>query len=107
MIAAALFASTFLAVFALGFQSQNVNQGHYLAAALTSVLISTGHIALYRFMPEADAVQLIAYYAGGITGITASMWVHRRTLGRKQAEAQRAFEQRVVDRFIDAGRRDP
>jgi uncharacterized BrkB/YihY/UPF0761 family membrane protein len=86
VIALALFASTFIAVFALGFQSQNVNQGHYLAAALTSLAISTGHIALYRFMPEADPLQLAAYYAGGALGIVASMWVHRRTLGRKRVK---------------------
>ena len=83
MIALTIFASTFVAVFALGFQSQNVNQGHYLAAAMTSVLISSGHLALYRFMPDPDALQILGYYAGGITGITASMWVHRRTLGRR------------------------
>ena len=81
----AIFGSTFLAVFALGFQSQNVNQGHYLAAAFTSVAISLGHIALYRYMPEATPLQLLAYFAGGILGILTSMLVHRRTLGKKQA----------------------
>ena len=83
MIELAIFGSTWLAVFALGFQSQNVNQGHYLAAALTSILISAGHVALYRFMPDASALQLVAYFAGGVTGILAAMYVHRRTLGRK------------------------
>lgn len=77
MIELAIFGSTFLSVFALGLQSLNVNQGHYLAAALTSMLISTGHVALYRYMPEASLSHLAAYYAGGITGITSSMWFHR------------------------------
>ena len=84
MIELAIFASTFVAVFALGFQSQNVNQGHYLAAALTSIVISAGHVALYRFMPDASPLQLLAYFAGGICGILAAMYVHRRTLGRKR-----------------------
>lgn len=78
MIELAIFGSTFLSVFALGLQSLNVNQGHYMAAGLTSFAISTGHIALYRYMPEASLGHLAAYYAGGITGITSSMWFHRR-----------------------------
>jgi hypothetical protein len=78
VIELAIFASTFLSVFALGLQSLNVNQGHYLAAALTSVLISTGHVALYKYMPEAQLEQLAAYYTGAIAGILSSMWFHRR-----------------------------
>jgi len=93
VIELAIFASTFLSVFALGLQSLNVNQGHYLAAGLTSFAISTGHIALYRFMPEATLGHLAAYYAGGILGITSSMWFHRRfklwwTAWRLQREAR-------------------
>lgn len=79
-----LFASTFVAVFALGFQSQNVNQGHYLAAAITSLFIGVSSIFLYKFMPEANAPQLAAYLAGGVAGIVSSMYIHRRTLGRKR-----------------------
>lgn len=71
------FASTFVAVFALGLQSLNVNQGHYLAAAATSLAIGAGHIALYKFMPGANVVDIIAYLAGGVIGIVSSMWFHR------------------------------
>ena len=72
------FASTFIAVFALGLQSLNVNQGHYWAAAGTSLLIGGGHIALYKFMPGANAGDVVGYLAGGVSGITSSMWFHRR-----------------------------
>lgn len=71
------FGATFVSVFALGVQSQNVNQGHYLAAAVTSLFISAGHIGLYKYMPAADGLEVLGYAAGGITGITASMWFHR------------------------------
>ncbi len=37
-----LFLSTFLAVFAPGFQSLNVNNGHYMAAFITSFAIRRG-----------------------------------------------------------------
>ena len=74
---ALIFAATFLSVFTLGLQSLNVNQGHYLAAAVTSFFIGVGHTALYKFMPDAGGAQFAAYSIGGITGITSSMWFHR------------------------------
>lgn len=74
------FASTFVAVFALGLQSLNVNQGHYWAAAGTSLMIGTSTIALYKFIPGANwiSAETICYLAGGVSGITSSMWFHRR-----------------------------
>ena len=100
MIELLLFGSTFIAVFSLGLQSLNVNQGHYLAAAGTSVLISSGHILLYRYMPEARAAEVLAYYAGGVLGITSSMWVHARTLGKKRRHDQAALEKRIADAVL-------
>lgn len=79
-----LFASVFASVFALGFQSQNVNQGHYTSAFITSFFIGAGHLALYRLMPEASLSETVAYLMGGPFGIVASMIVHRRTLGKKR-----------------------
>ena len=72
------FAATFVSVFALGLQSLNVNQGHYWAAAGTSLLIGAGHIALYKYMPSANGLELVAYLTGGVMGITFSMWFHHR-----------------------------
>lgn len=81
----ALFASCFVSVFALGFQSQNVNQGHYVAAFMTSFAIGGGHLLLYRLMPEANTSEIVAYLMGGPFGITASMYVHRRWMARRPA----------------------
>lgn len=77
-----LFASTFVTVFALGFQSQNVNQGHYWAAAVTSLFIGGASLVLYKVLPEASVAQCAAYLVGGATGITSSMWAHRRWFSR-------------------------
>ena len=77
-----LFLSCAASVFALGFQSQNVNQGHYLAAAITSLAIGIGHLALYRLMPGAGITEIAAFLLGGPIGITTSMWAHRHTLGK-------------------------
>lgn len=82
---ALIFASVVVSVFALGFQSQNVNQGHYVAAALTSFAIGGGSLALYKYMPDSSPTEIAAYLIGGPIGIVLSMWAHRRTLGRRRA----------------------
>lgn len=92
------FVSTFVSVFALGLQSLNVNQGHYWAAAGTSLLIGGGHIALYKFMPGADALAIAGYLAGGISGITSSMWFHRRVRTWWADRKRRVDEHAEVDR---------
>lgn len=78
-----LFASTFALVFALGFQSLNVNGGHYTAAACTSFAIGISNVVLYKLVPSATATEIVAYLAGGPLGIVASMYVHQRTIGRR------------------------
>lgn len=77
-----LFAGTFVTVFALGFQSLNVNAGHY-RAALTSFAIGSGNLLILKLVPSGDTAAIAAYLAAGPLAIVASMWVHRRTLGRK------------------------
>lgn len=85
MTALILFVSTFVAVFALGFQSLNVNQGHYRAAALTSFAIGGGNLMILKMVPAGDLYAMAAYLTAGPLAIMASMWVHRRTLGRKRS----------------------
>ena len=82
MSALILFASSFLLVFALGSQSLNVNGGHYKAAAITSLGIGAGQMLLYKLAPGAGWIEIFAFLAGGPLGITASMYVHKRTIGR-------------------------
>ncbi|PYJ07643.1 MAG: hypothetical protein DMF06_15030 [Verrucomicrobia bacterium] len=81
-----IFLSTFVSVFALGFQSLNVNSGRYLAAIFTSFMIGAGHLCLYRYLPEASLSQNLAYLIGGPFGIVSSMWAHRRVFARVRAE---------------------
>ncbi len=79
-----LFAATFASVFALGFQSQNVNQGHYFWAGVTSLVIGGSTMWLYKYMPDASVLGQFAYLAGGVAGILASMVAHRRWLGPRK-----------------------
>jgi hypothetical protein len=99
-----VFAGTWLSVFTLGLQSLNVNQGHYLAAAITSIGIGTGHIILYKYMPGADALEIAAYLLAGISGITFSMWFHRRAKDWLSLRIARSRARRVVDEHADVGR---
>ncbi len=73
-----LFCSTFALVFALGFQSLNVNGGHYLLAFMTSFAIGASNLVLFKMVPDADVSEMIAYLSGGPFGIVASMLAHRR-----------------------------
>jgi len=87
-----LFAATFCVVFALGLQSLNVNGGHRLAAALTSFLIGTSQLYLFKVLPgPTDALQVACYLLGGPLGIVCSMvahpWLMARLLKRPASSA--------------------
>lgn len=78
MSALYLLASTFGLVFALGLQSQLVNNGHYVSAFLNSLLIGSCNLVLFKLAPNASGFEVAAYLAGGPFGIVASMLVYRR-----------------------------
>lgn len=82
MTALALLASTFALVFALGLQSQLVNNGHYASAFCNSLLIGGCNLVLFKLAPNATGLEIAAYLAGGPFGIVASMafyrWIKRQ-----------------------------
>lgn len=71
-----LFASTFALVFLLGVQQLNVQHGHPVAAAATSLFIGISQLALYKLAPDAGGVEIAAYLAGGPIAIVCAMKVH-------------------------------
>lgn len=71
-----LFCSTYILVFALGLQSLNVNNGHFVLAALTSFVVGSGQMVLYKLAPDASWAEIAAYLCGGPLGIMTSMKVH-------------------------------
>lgn len=78
MTALLIFCSTFILVFALGFQSLNVNNGHYRMAFLTSFAIATSNLVLYKTVPDANWLEIGAYLTAGPFAIVASMLAHKR-----------------------------
>lgn len=76
MTALLIFGSTFVLVFALGFQSLNVNKGHRWAAFYTSFAIAASNLILFKTVPQAGAFEIGAYLLAGPFAIVASMAVH-------------------------------
>lgn len=73
-----VFFATYITVFALGFQSRNVNTHQYWAAAFTSVAIGLTHLVLYRILPEGNTSTMVAFIVAGPLAITSSMYAHAR-----------------------------
>lgn len=86
-----IFVAGFIAVFALGFQSRNVNSGKVKSAAVTSFLIalSQGTI-IVQLAHMADWPSKIVYGLSGSCGIVCAMLTHDRLyrmLDRRKASS--------------------
>jgi hypothetical protein len=86
MNALALFASTFVLVFALSLQTLNVVGRHYIASFLTSLLIGAGNLVLFKLAPDASSLEIGAYLLGGAFGVVALIWAYpwlARLIGKR------------------------
>ncbi|MES2494618.1 MAG: hypothetical protein V4618_00760 [Pseudomonadota bacterium] len=75
---------SFVQVFALGFQSRNVNHGNYGWAAATSFFIGLSQAAVWRRVtsPEAGELEALVYACSGSLAIVCAMYVHQRFIHR-------------------------
>jgi hypothetical protein len=81
-----IFVAGFLSVFALGFQSRNVNHGNYGWAAGTSFLIGLSQANLWgALLKDLSWLPQLVYAFAGCLGITSSMYVHRRWIVKAPA----------------------
>lgn len=76
-----IFAVQLAYVFLLGFQSRNVRDGQYLAAAMTSTCLGMSGIYVQPMLVKAAIINpspfvLVAYVAAGPIGICSAMWIH-------------------------------
>lgn len=77
MSALALFVSSFVVVFALGFQQLNVQHHLMRSAVATSVVIGLASLVQFKVLPGPTSVlDVLAWLAGGATGIVAAMKTH-------------------------------
>ena len=76
--------ASFAQVFALGFQSRNVNSGHYAWAAGTAFLIGLRQGAVWHQMmrPGGGIAEALVYSGSGAVAIVASMAVHQRFIAK-------------------------
>lgn len=81
-----IFLAGFVSVFAMGFQSRNVNSGNYVGAGLTSMFvgITSAHLWAIIVDPAMGAMAGVIYGLSGALGITSSMYVHERFMNDKQ-----------------------
>ena len=77
-----LFGAGFASVFLLGFQSRNVNAGHYGWAASTSVLIAVAQASVIVRLARSTWLETGVYAVAGVAGIVSSMWIHERFIAR-------------------------
>jgi hypothetical protein len=82
MTALYLLLSTYALVFALGLQSQLVNNGHFAAAFFNSLGIGACNLVLFKLAPDASGIEIAAYLLGGPFGIISSMIVYRHPYTR-------------------------
>lgn len=78
-------AVSFIQVFALGFQSRNVNNGDYAWAAGTSFFIGVSQAIVWRKVTAPDAGWLEAFVLGlsGSMAIMCAMHVHQKLIKDK------------------------
>lgn len=84
---AILAAISFVQVFALGFQSRNVNHGNYGWAAGTSFFIGISQAAVWRKVTAEGAGQweALVYGLSGSIAIVSSMYIHQRFIAARKA----------------------
>ena len=79
-----IFFTGFISVFALGFQSRNVNHGNYGWAAGTSFFVGLSQAALWTHItkPDVGALGWGIYALSGALAITSAMFIHERFIKR-------------------------
>ncbi len=73
-----LFLSTFVMVFLMAFQQQNVIHSKYKMAALTSFAIAIFQFSLYKEIITSDYIGILYMGLGGALGVTLSMYTHTK-----------------------------
>ena len=77
MNALLLFGAMFITVFLMAAQNLFINNGKYLRAFFMSAAISVSQIILFKFAPNASAIEVAGFLAGGPFGVVTAMWVFR------------------------------
>lgn len=71
---------SFIGVFAMAFQSRNINSGQYALAALGAMFIGGSQAFIWKAvtMEGAGIIAAVVYSVSGGIGCVTAMWAHRR-----------------------------
>lgn len=74
-----IFGAGYVSVFALGFQSRNVNNSNYGWAAGTSLFVGVSQAYLWKhIIKDGEFLAALTYGIAGSLAIVSSMYVHKR-----------------------------
>lgn len=73
-------------VFAMAFQSKNINGGHYFYAAIGSIFIGLSQAFVWKAISASSAglTETTVYAVSGGAGCIAAMWTHKRLVKEKK-----------------------
>ena len=77
-----LFITTFIMVFLMAFQQQNVTHHKYKAACVTSFAIAVVQFLLYKAIITSAYIGIVYMGIGGALGVTLSMYLHTKWRNR-------------------------
>lgn len=79
-----LFISSYLTVFLLVFQQQNVVHRRFIWASTTSIAITVSQFVLIKAVAGSGLMDVTYMASGGVLGVLSSMFVHPILMRRKQ-----------------------
>ncbi len=83
-----LFGVSFVFVFALSFQQQNIHHRRYLFALINAAFIAALNLFVVRLGAQASPTEIFAFIAGQPLGTVAAMWLNSHPLTPKLQSSQ-------------------
>lgn len=84
----ALLGGSFVFVFALSYQQQNIFYRRYFPAVVNAAFIASLNLLVVKLGSQATPAEMLAFIAGQPLGTVAAMWLSSRRLTSHTQEAQ-------------------
>ena len=92
----ALLGGSFVFVFALSYQQQNIFYRRYFPAVVNAAFIASLNLLVVKMGSQATPAEMLAFIAGQPLGTVAAMWLSSRRLASQAQETQSsALERRM------------
>jgi disulfide bond formation protein DsbB len=92
----ALLGGSFVFVFALSYQQQNIFYRRYFLAVVNAAFIASLNLFVVKVGSQATPAEMLAFIAGQPLGTVAAMWLSSRRLASPAEEAQIPVTERNV-----------